>query len=765
VRLHLGSRFPALTAGLAVAGGFLLLSGSRAEAQTNLAQGKTATASGTCRTGEEPGKAVDGSTSTKWCDNGTAATKWLRVDLGAAASISSFKVTHAGAESASDVTRDFTIQTSADGVSWATRVIVAGNTANVTTHAIAAVSARYVRLNTTAAAQSGNTARLYELEVYGSGGSTSVVTLYQDCSFGGASAGFGVGSFLRPDLTAKGIANDSASSIKVASGYCAVLYSDNNFGGTSLAVTGDNTCLVANAFNDALSSMKVAAGSCPGNPPRPTPSATSTSASTPTATRTSTATVTATSTSTATATATRTSTPTATATGTPTPTATSPSGTVATLYQDCPLTGGSATFAAGSFTLADIIAHGFTNDALSSLTVASGYCATLYSDDNFAGDSVTVSGTANCLTDVNFNDTLSSMKITAGACPTPTPTPTLPPGTVSCGVKGGVNYVEAYRSTLTRWCVDQTEWTNHQASYQKYFKFGDDVVTNLTSLFSFTPNGAPFVIQATHPTGGACACQDFGGPGVSVTGDAFYGGYNDPITGTSIPGFWGYLLTLHEFINVWTGEMTPSWPTDWWADHRSPFPNAMDYRVMQTIGNSQNNQTLKDAANAQWHRFGDTRSGEYDSEVVMFDSFFTQYGGYNAYVNAFKMIRADGIRWSSVSGNPSEKLSEYVIAYLQMGFQTTGDLTSTFTSAGVGTKDTTIPSYSLSAQVVGDIATARCSIQAGAAQGLSTSTALSNLRSGNYAAANMNTTCTGCPTGFCGCDSVNNRCVAPWKAR
>jgi hypothetical protein len=352
---------------------------------------------------------------------------------------------------------------------------------------------------------------------------------------------------------------------------------------------------------------------------------------------------------------------------------------------------------------------------------------------------------------------------TATATKAPTATPT--PGTASCGSVGGVNYVEAYRSSLTRWCINQNEWNAHASSFQGYFAYGDNVITNLGSLFGYTPAGAPFTIEATQPTGGACACQDFGGLGVNVTGDAFYGGYTAPITGTSIPGFWGYLLTLHEFINVWTGTMTPNWPTDWWADHRSPFPNEMDYRVMQSIGNSQNNQTLKNAATAQFNRFQNTASGEYDSEVVMFEGFFASYGGYAGYNRGFGMIRGDGINWSNVSPNPSEKLSEYVIAYFSMGFQTTTDITSKFSSAGVGTKDTTIAAYSVNPAVVGDIATARCSIQAGAAQGLSTTTAMSNLRSGNYSAANMNTTCTGCPTGICGCDSVANRCVAPWRAR
>jgi hypothetical protein len=56
-------------------------------------------------------------------------------------------------------------------------VTVTANTANVTTHNITAATARYVRLNVVTGAQSGaNTARIYELEVYGSTGPTPTPT-------------------------------------------------------------------------------------------------------------------------------------------------------------------------------------------------------------------------------------------------------------------------------------------------------------------------------------------------------------------------------------------------------------------------------------------------------------------------------------------------------------------------------------------------------------------------------------------------------------
>jgi hypothetical protein len=149
----------------------------------NLALNKPATADSTCNANETAAKAVNGSVSggnsDKWCSVG--ASKWLRVDLGAVASIGRLVVKHAsaGGEPASLNTRDFTIQLSTNGTTWTTPVTVAGNTAAVTTHDIAATPARYIRLNVTAATSTTDAAaRIYELEAYAPPGQPSRLTLF-----------------------------------------------------------------------------------------------------------------------------------------------------------------------------------------------------------------------------------------------------------------------------------------------------------------------------------------------------------------------------------------------------------------------------------------------------------------------------------------------------------------------------------------------------------------------------------------------------------
>ncbi|SBT65778.1 Glucose/arabinose dehydrogenase, beta-propeller fold [Micromonospora sediminicola] len=148
---------------------------------SNLALDKPATADSSCATTEGPQKAVNGSVTggntDKWCSKGT--TKHLQVDLGAGTDVNRFVVRHAGAggENTAWNTKDFTIATSTDGSNWTTRATVTGNTASTTTHDIATVSARYVRLTVTAPTSTTDpAARIYEFEVYGPSGSGGPIT-------------------------------------------------------------------------------------------------------------------------------------------------------------------------------------------------------------------------------------------------------------------------------------------------------------------------------------------------------------------------------------------------------------------------------------------------------------------------------------------------------------------------------------------------------------------------------------------------------------
>ena len=86
------------------------------------------------------------------------------------------------------------------------------------------------------------------------------VTLYEDCSFGGSAVSLGMGSYTLSQLQALGIADNQLSSVKMQSGYHAILYQHDDFTGNSLVLSGDNSCLVDDGFNDETSSIVIAQG-------------------------------------------------------------------------------------------------------------------------------------------------------------------------------------------------------------------------------------------------------------------------------------------------------------------------------------------------------------------------------------------------------------------------------------------------------------------------------------------------------------------------
>jgi hypothetical protein len=124
---------------------------------------------------------------------------------------------------------------------------------NVTT----AMGGQYVASHTNSCgAQSTYT---YNITINGT--STGVATTYKDCNYAGSAVGLPVGDYNLAALNSRGILNDDVSSIRVNAGYRVTLYENDNFGGASLVITADNSCLVAAGWNDRASSLRVATNS------------------------------------------------------------------------------------------------------------------------------------------------------------------------------------------------------------------------------------------------------------------------------------------------------------------------------------------------------------------------------------------------------------------------------------------------------------------------------------------------------------------------
>ncbi|MDX6183651.1 carbohydrate-binding protein [Flavobacterium sp. Fl-77] len=86
-----------------------------------------------------------------------------------------------------------------------------------------------------------------------------VATMYKDCNYGGSAVSLPAGNYTLGDLQAKGILDNDISSLKVQNGYEVVLYTNDNFSGSSAVITSDDTCLVDNSFNDTATSLRVRA--------------------------------------------------------------------------------------------------------------------------------------------------------------------------------------------------------------------------------------------------------------------------------------------------------------------------------------------------------------------------------------------------------------------------------------------------------------------------------------------------------------------------
>jgi|GEM_PF-1403894 len=82
-------------------------------------------------------------------------------------------------------------------------------------------------------------------------------TTYGDCNFTGTKAELGPDEYTQTKLLAKGISDNSVSSLTIRPGCVAIGWENDNFQGAALSMESDQSCLVSNGFNDRISSMKV----------------------------------------------------------------------------------------------------------------------------------------------------------------------------------------------------------------------------------------------------------------------------------------------------------------------------------------------------------------------------------------------------------------------------------------------------------------------------------------------------------------------------
>ncbi|WP_112267725.1 glycosyl hydrolase family 8 [Lentzea terrae] len=149
----------------------LLVAGvtSASAADPLVSQGKAATASSIEGSGFEAGKAVDGSTSTRWASVEGHDPEWLRVDLGSTHTISRVRLNWEAAYA-----RSYRVQTSADGSAWTDVYSTSAGDGGVDDLTLSG-SGRYVRVYGTARGTAWGYS-LWEFEVYGLGGGNPPTT-------------------------------------------------------------------------------------------------------------------------------------------------------------------------------------------------------------------------------------------------------------------------------------------------------------------------------------------------------------------------------------------------------------------------------------------------------------------------------------------------------------------------------------------------------------------------------------------------------------
>ncbi|MEH1101533.1 discoidin domain-containing protein [Micromonospora sp. CPCC 205561] len=135
--------------------------------ETNVAQGRPATASSVESAGLPASAAVDGNPGTRWAST-AADPQWLRVDLGSVRSVCRVVLTWEAAHA-----RAFQVQTSADGSSWTTVYSTATGTGGTQSLAVSG-SGRYLRVYGTARATTHGYS-LWELAVNVTGGDVTPV--------------------------------------------------------------------------------------------------------------------------------------------------------------------------------------------------------------------------------------------------------------------------------------------------------------------------------------------------------------------------------------------------------------------------------------------------------------------------------------------------------------------------------------------------------------------------------------------------------------
>ena len=116
---------------------------------------------------------------------------------------------------------------------------------------------------------------------------------------------------------------------------------------------------------------------------------------------------------------------------------------------------------------------------------------------------------------------------------------------------------------------------------------------------------------------------------------------------------WCLVISAQELTNLFTGSICSGWPTDWWANHKSPFPIMVAVEVIRDLGYA-------------------NEANDYDSEfqddpLYLWHKNVRKTCGWEVYQNMFSAMKKDGIQLDRLGPNPGRTRTNYVLAYMRTG--------------------------------------------------------------------------------------------------
>jgi hypothetical protein len=241
--------------------------------------------------------------------------------------------------------------------------------------------------------------------------------------------------------------------------------------------------------------------------------------------------------------------------------------------------------------------------------------------------------------------------------------------TMSTTTTATTSYAEIYRTAHWIWFSDPTIYAQNKAYIDPLLNWPETSYVQISQWLGLTLPPGSF-------DGGRRAIYVDFNPGYFGWTSAGNIGIGYQVFG-NVPD-WPWVVIPHETANMFTGEgISGGWPTDWWADGRSPFPAMVGVQVEK-------------AYNLQYWSAHDAADNQDPAYRMFRDELFGKYG-WELFQNMFLLMRADAVNLANVNSEYQSPnwyslhyLKSHTVAYY-MSRAAGVDLSATLNQGSVGT--------------------------------------------------------------------------------